>query len=928
MGKNNRRSVGSFSLTRRFKNGFHTKTTFYGSERNSCHCPKFKYFTIGGRQIITKRCNRECPSRKQTNRFLLNIFSGPKEDRGLKTNYKFKTSEQVSKEGALQNGLFKQSHELSTARRLGNFSRFVRRLPSHSSPQKIQTIPKVLHSGESLPIHLPLFWSHNGAKGLHQNSVRDCSISKDAECAIGSLSRRLVSGQSVKEITFTGQRKSAQSSCQTRFHDKSRKISSNSMSESNIHRGSFPVRQGTCLPYSRENSENQPSNISDNAQSNSSKFFTSFGSNGLMHRGDTECSVVHETNSTPFTAVLETNYQRSPSQNTSEQTLTEPLEMVAEPRQFTDREVILSNTQHKSCDNRCIKKGLWGSFRKPNLSRVLVRNRKKITHKSSRVESSAFDHSEIFTPVKRSQCPSAIRQHDSGSIYKQTRGDKVSSVMFSDMGSDANDNQEQNNSESSSYNWESEHFGRQSEQSQNTTYRMDSEQFGVTEHISDLGYSNDRSVCLGGESQSDNVLFMDAQSSSVCCRRPISVLGEHGGICISSNSIDSQGATTHEEVSLSVDSDCPTVAQETLVYRPSSDVSSMSETTPSNTRPSVSTTNKNSTPKSSSFQACGMVALNRSFQNKGFSTDTRKLMEASWRPGTRRDYAAKFNKFSGWCSEREINPYTATVTQCAEFLSFLFHSGLKYRTIAGYRSMLSVVLSPADGMPVGQHPDILRLLKGVFNSRPPEKRLMPEWDLKKVLDFLLGSLFEPISKVSLKYLTLKSVFLAAISTFRRCSDLQALRIDEGFMSIVPEGIIFIRDGLSKQDRPGHIGTKIFIPAFSRNVKLDPKRAIQMYLKKTEQFRNDENRLFLSFNKPHKAVTSQTISSWIVSVLKQAYNDSDLKVKAHSTRTIGSSWALFKGASLSSILEAADWSRDSTFKKFYYRQLNSQEWELE
>ena len=105
--------------------------------------------------------------------------------------------------------------------------------------------------------------------------------------------------------------------------------------------------------------------------------------------------------------------------------------------------------------------------------------------------------------------------------------------------------------------------------------------------------------------------------------------------------------------------------------------------------------------------------------------DFQQTLGNSWKlPGDlgHRDYAAKFNKFSGWCSEREINPYTATVTQCAEFLSFLFHSGLKYRTIAGYRSMLSVVLSPADGMPVGQHPDILRLLKGVFNSRPPEKK--------------------------------------------------------------------------------------------------------------------------------------------------------------------------------------------------------------
>lgn len=242
--------------------------------------------------------------------------------------------------------------------------------------------------------------------------------------------------------------------------------------------------------------------------------------------------------------------------------------------------------------------------------------------------------------------------------------------------------------------------------------------------------------------------------------------------------------------------------------------------------------------------------------------------------------------------------------------------------------MLSAILPPADGISVGQHPDIIRLLKGVFNTRPPEKRLVPEWDLRKVLDFLTSKTFEPISKVSLKYLTLKSVFLAAISTFRRCSDLQALKINQGFMSVVQEGIIFVRDGLSKQDRPGHIGKQIFIPCFKKNVKLDPKRAIQAYIKRTDEFRNGENRLFLSFNKPHKAVSCQTISSWIVSVIKQAYDEhSEIKVKAHSTRAIGPSWALAKGASLSSILEAADWSRDATFKKFYYRQLDPQEWEL-
>ena len=151
--------------------------------------------------------------------------------------------------------------------------------------------------------------------------------------------------------------------------------------------------------------------------------------------------------------------------------------------------------------------------------------------------------------------------------------------------------------------------------------------------------------------------------------------------------------------------------------------------------------------------------------------------------------------------------------------------------------MLSVLLPQVDKFPIGQHPDIIRLLKGVFNTRPPEIRLVPEWDLKQVLDSLCEAPFEPMLNASLKYITWKSVFLTAISTFRCCSDIQALRTDEGFMSILPEGIVFIRQGILKQGRPGHLGNKIFVPCFKRNKKLDPKRAIQVYLKKTEHLRN-------------------------------------------------------------------------------------------
>ena len=43
--------------------------------------------------------------------------------------------------------------------------------------------------------------------------------------------------------------------------------------------------------------------------------------------------------------------------------------------------------------------------------------------------------------------------------------------------------------------------------------------------------------------------------------------------------------------------------------------------------------------------------------------------------------------------------------------------------------MLSSVLPPIDKVPIGQHPYIIRLLKGVFNSRPPKVKLLPDWDL-------------------------------------------------------------------------------------------------------------------------------------------------------------------------------------------------------
>lgn len=45
-------------------------------------------------------------------------------------------------------------------------------------------------------------------------------------------------------------------------------------------------------------------------------------------------------------------------------------------------------------------------------------------------------------------------------------------------------------------------------------------------------------------------------------------------------------------------------------------------------------------------------------------------------------------------------------------------------------------------------------------------------------------------------------------------------------------------------------------------------------------------------------------------------DNNINVRGHSTRSIGPSWSLFNGASMSAILNLVDWKPESTFTKFY------------
>lgn len=80
---------------------------------------------------------------------------------------------------------------------------------------------------------------------------------------------------------------------------------------------------------------------------------------------------------------------------------------------------------------------------------------------------------------------------------------------------------------------------------------------------------------------------------------------------------------------------------------------------------------------------------------------------------------------------------------------------------------------------------------------------------------------------------------------------------------------------------------------------------------------------LTYKKPHKPASSQSISRWIKQLLAESGVDVE-KFSAHSTRHASTSTALAAGLSVDVIRKTAGWTSTSTaFARFYNRPIESE-----
>ena len=178
----------------------------------------------------------------------------------------------------------------------------------------------------------------------------------------------------------------------------------------------------------------------------------------------------------------------------------------------------------------------------------------------------------------------------------------------------------------------------------------------------------------------------------------------------------------------------------------------------------------------------------------------RQLIQQSWRENTQGQYESGWKRWTLFCDEQEVDRTSPPIEKVLNFLSGLFDEGLKYRTIAAYRSTLSSTLSPVDGFKIGEHPLVVRLIKGVLNQRPPTHKIVQTWRIADVLQ-TLESWGLP-EDLSLQLLTLKTVMLTALGSAKRVASISNFSVTPGLCLVEEDTISFLPKKVEKHTREG------------------------------------------------------------------------------------------------------------------------------
>ncbi len=145
------------------------------------------------------------------------------------------------------------------------------------------------------------------------------------------------------------------------------------------------------------------------------------------------------------------------------------------------------------------------------------------------------------------------------------------------------------------------------------------------------------------------------------------------------------------------------------------------------------------------------------------------------------------------------------------------------------------------------YPLVSTWVRGYKICHPPVKLRTPPWDIQTVLVALGEGRFEPLFQVDMEHLAYKTLFLVALYSARRISELHALSVQPPFMIENPLSFnlaanpAFLPKTNTQEALDSDIELQAFVPnptsKYERLVqRMCPVRALKIYLDRTREVR--------------------------------------------------------------------------------------------
>ena len=889
-----------------------------------------------GRKLVRKKCHRESSKTARRPRVLQHLFHCAEKRRRISTNFKSAKSQFVPCCSTLQDGNIAANNLCSGERRLGSVNRPQGCILSCSSPSEVQEIPSILHTGEAFPISRNAVWIGDSAKDIHQTNVRCGKLPEVTSDTDLHVFGRLADQESGQTSTKTTDFASLGGDSRARSVSELDKVSVGTNTDHSVPWFSFFPQGWSCLSNNGQISQVARS-VAESVVSGSghgSNVSTVVRPYGFFHRSDSIFPPTHATYPILCPVMVETTQRQHVSDDSGQGNLIPAFTMVDQVQQSVCWDSSSYSAYNNNLD-RCVNVRMGSSHGGSAGFGCVEPSTICTTHQLARTESSGSSIASFSTSNCREVGSSQMRQFNRSVLHQQTGRDQILPDVLPSMGSVSMVSSEGYCFEGGTHTREKEHFGgslveRRIPCENNGVVSLSGNSENNLRYIHDSEY---RPIRNQGEQEAADILLSLSGSLGMGNRCPQCQLDRDVCICFSSSYSYSPGTEESTERGMCSTASGTICTTSVLVSSTSKSVGGISKETSGTGRNVNSKTRTIRASKSRKLKSGSLENNKKSKSAKRFSKKAREYIKQSRRSSTRQMYDARLSIYRSWCDQRQISPHSATVEDVANFLIYVHEiRGGKAATVAGYRSAIATIHDGWRGTPVGLNKDLSNLIKGIFNSNPEVKPLLPNWDLPTVLWALCEEPFEPINAADIKYVTWKTVFLMALATAARVSELHALSVKETNLRFESGGIRLLPNFqfLSKTQRMGKPWSPLFISNFAnfatepKDLLLCPCRALKEYLKRMRSYHTGETeQLFLTYQKGvRKPAAKSTLSRWIVSLIRYVYDKQPAmslsRVRGHDTRRLASSWALFNGASVQEILQAAHWASENTFTSYYLK----------